>query len=56
MDINKDSTKPDTSAQEEAGLSAQVLTPLELNGIKLDVTHTVLTPELLERMKTRRVL
>lgn len=31
------------------------LTPLELNAIKLDDKHTVLTPELLERLaKTKQ--
>lgn len=33
------------------------LTPLELNGIKLDDKHTLITPEMLdEAMKSRRGL
>lgn len=35
---------------EKALQSATPLTPLQLNGIKLDPKHTVLTPELLEKM------
>ena len=30
--------------------SATVLTPLELNAVKLDVKHTVLTPTYLEEL------
>lgn len=30
--------------------SATPLTPLELNGIRLDVKHTILTPDYLEKL------
>ena len=32
--------------------SAEEMTPLELNNIKLSVNHTVLTPEYLEQLKS----
>lgn len=32
-------------------VSATPLTPLELNAIRLDTTHTVLTPDYLEKIK-----
>ena len=31
--------------------SAEKLTPLQLNGIKLDIKHTVLTPDYLENLE-----
>lgn len=33
--------------------SAVAMTPLELNAIQLDETHTVLTPEYLEKIKAQ---
>ena len=35
--------------------SAKRLTPLQLNAFRFDVKHTVLTPELLERMAAREI-
>ena len=41
---------PDNQTQDpKSGL--RVLTPLQLNAIKLDINHTVLTPEYLEKLK-----
>ena len=39
--------KPDTTAPEIKGTP---LTPLQLNAVKLDVRHTLLTPTYLEEM------
>lgn len=36
--------------------SATPLTALELNGFKLDVKHTVLTPELLDKMAQTKIV
>ena len=32
---------------------ATILTPLELNNIRLDVRHTVLTPDYLDKLATK---
>lgn len=52
MDSNKDTDLKSTQNQDVPVSSAEAMTPLELNAIRLDANHTVLTPELLERMKT----
>lgn len=41
----------DTTVKLPSGItSAEPLTPLQLNGIRLDVRHTVLTPDYLEHL------
>lgn len=46
--LSETSTKIDS--MNEILKSAQELTPLELNNIKLDIKHTVLTPEYLDNL------
>lgn len=41
-----------TPSESTVPSTAQKLTPLQLNNIALDVKHTVLTPEYLERLMT----
>ena len=49
---NASSATPAKENAAPAGAAPEVeLTPLQLNSIKLDVTHTVLTPEYLEKLK-----
>lgn len=52
-----DNTADSTSKAVDSGLlpegiqSAVAMTPLQLNAVKLDVRHTLLTPQLLEGME-----
>lgn len=51
MEIQKEQTDKPAIDKGESGTflsSAAKLTPLELNNIKLDIRHTVLTPDYLE--------
>lgn len=53
MEMNSDNIGNNTGKNDavtDGGIvpSAKKLTPLDLNNIKLDVRHTVLTPEYLE--------
>lgn len=50
METQNNPPAPKESLLPESVTSATPLTPLQLNGYKLDVQHTLLTPEYLESL------
>ena len=50
MDTHSTIQNSNGTADSDILQSAKVLTPLELNGVKLDAKHTVLTPSYLEEL------
>lgn len=56
-DMNQDKTEEMRGSENDGSLGrdieATAMSPLELNGIRLDANHTVLTPDYLEKIKTQ---
>lgn len=53
MENMNDNTPRNIGSSELPVSSAVEMSPLQLNGIRLDVNHTILTPDYLEQIKAK---
>lgn len=53
MEKVNDNTSRNIGSPELPVSSAVEMSPLQLNGIRLDVNHTILTPDYLEQIKAK---